>query len=128
MKPVLNCETIEIILDSTKREYKLIDARQIEGKKIYGIESYLVGSIPLSPLGATVAADTVVKQAFLDLQNKDSKVIIKNLPIVRLISTVNEIPIELDGIEIDPSKSILKIPGAGTITSATVILLTFYFS
>lgn len=128
MKPVLNCETIEIVLDSAKREYKLIDARQIEGKKIYGIETYKIGSIPLSPLGATLAADATVIQGFLDLQNKDSKVIIKNLPLARLISSVNDIPIDFDGIEIDPSKSVLRIPGAVAITSAHVILLTFYFT
>ena len=125
---------------NTGTQFQFQDQPYLRNKKIFGLESFVVDEVPVSPTGAAIVSGSEYQKAFLTLYTNDVKdpsslgEWIQNVPVVVLHRVQDStgvafvrVPYVLAGQTIVWDKSYIRLTSALNNTSDKSFIFNVYF-
>jgi hypothetical protein len=125
---IQNVELVKVVITSAgNAEFKLPQTSNIEGHKIVGIETYKHSELPVTVDGLATLNDNALLDAFISI-NDGSKEVIQNLPLRKLVSSLNSgILPAIKPTKVDSAKCTLKFGQTSHLVADEVCLIVFYY-
>ena len=127
-KEVLNCETIEIPVNTSQKKYYLPTNSTFRGCQVVAMETFGIGCVSKTPVSGLVVANANVMKAASITLAIDGKERIKQLPLCTMdrTQTYGKI-LHLEPMQINNDKSFVELSDASVVGVNEAILITVYF-